>query len=240
MSRFMSYSLILALLTLLSSCGLFTPTLDKPAALCEEGQVSTEAEPCTPRPTDNGDTGADDGGSDPVDPNPDPASPTDPVSPADPTNPTEPTVPPATPASCENTTASVEAMPGLNSETTLKSCYTPGTSDSVFVSYKLEDSSVELIKPTIVFDIVKSAADSSTTSVAYSLLAAYPSANPDVFRDEVTKEDLLAGLETAVALKFKSSAVKGDYTMVISLFKDTDAYDGANLVGRVFYRFAIK
>jgi hypothetical protein len=230
--RFMSrlalrFTIAILFMGFLSACGLVTPpTLATPPALCKDGQVSTEAEPCTPRP---------------VVPEGTSNNPVSNPSGDNPTNiPTTPTDTPTTPKICPDTLAKVRTTVKLASQTTLKGCYTPGDSDSIYVSLKLKDSTVTFTEPTVVFDIVKMNEDKSTTSMAYSLLAGIPSANPDVFRNSVSKEDLLAGLETAVSLKFKSTAPVGKYSMVISLFVNTNAYDPANLVGRVFYAFEIK
>jgi hypothetical protein len=94
--------------------------------------------------------------------------------------------------------------------------------------------------PTLTFDMVRVNADRSVTSVAGNLLDGRPSANPNIFEGSVSKDQLLAGLEAAVAFRFKTSAPVGKYVMVISLFRDSDAYKPANLVGRVFYDFEIK
>jgi hypothetical protein len=213
----------------LAACGSSQP-LREPSPICNVGQISTEEEPCVARPPE---TETDPENPDPENPNPDTPTPETP----DPTTPTPEETPTETcgPAPVSTTSAAV-----ITSQTTFKACYAPGAADEVFVSLKLEDSAIAFIKPTIVFDIVRLNSDNSTTSMAVKLLDGQPSANPDFLKKDVTKEELLAGLEASVALKFKSSAPKGKYDMVISLFKDSDAYDGNNLVGRVFYNFEIK
>jgi hypothetical protein len=235
MSR-LAFRLALAVLfmVVLSACGLVTPpTLETPPSLCKEGQISTEAEPCTPRPVTPTDSS-----TDPTDPatNPNPSTPGS----GTPTNPTNPGSNPTTPSPCPTTPAKVTTTVKLASQTTLKGCYTPNAEDSIYVLLQLKDSTVTFTEPTVVFDIVRVNTDKSTTSMAYSLLEGIPSANPDVFRSAVTKEDLLVGLESAVSIKFKSTAPEGKYLMVISLFVNKNAYDPANLVGRVFYAFEIK
>jgi hypothetical protein len=239
MSRLLRPAVLLLFVVTLSACGLVTPpTLEAPPPLCDIGQESTETDPCTARPV-NTNTSSDstnpatDSSGVPTD-TPPPSDNGDTSSPPPSDNQPTPT------ASCSTAPTSVSAMPKLVSQTTLKSCYFPGASDSVYVSLQLQDDSVTFTEPTIVFDIVRTNANGSTTSVAYSLLAGIPSANPDVFRGMITKDMLLAGLETAVSLKFKSTAPAGNYTMVISLFVNDNAYDPANLVGRVFYPFEIK
>jgi hypothetical protein len=220
---------------ILSSCDLIAqPTSATPPPPCAVGQESTEAEPCTPRPPNDDTDEAD--------------SPTTPNSPS-PENPEETPPTPAPddgddvpgPVSCEDATVTPRMDSSiLSSETGLKSCYAPGSSPDIFASLKLEDNTVALIDPTIVFDIVRDNPDGSTTSVAASLLDERPSVNPDIFTGDVTKEQLLAGLEVAVSLSFSESAPPGKYVMALSLFKDQNAFDPNNLVGRVFYDFEIK
>jgi hypothetical protein len=195
----------------LVACGV-PPVLDLPPPVCEDRQVSTEEEPCIEGPTA-----------------------------PSPTPPGSPTEPPTTPTSCTDIPANVRRTAKfLTSQTTFKSCYKPSDSDTVYVGIKLEDDRVTFVKPLFVFDIVVLNSDGSTRSVASSLLDGYPSSNPDIFQADLTEEDLLAGLEASVAFKFKSSAPEGQYIMAISLFKDRDAFDRANLVGRIFYDFEIK
>lgn len=104
----------------------------------------------------------------------------------------------------------------------------PGASDDVFLSYQLLDSTVDMPTPTIVFDIVRPNAGNSPVSVACDLLDGRPRANPNIFEGAITKEQLLTGLEAAVAFRFKPGAPVGRYVMVISLFRDSDAFNPAN------------
>jgi hypothetical protein len=170
-----------------------------------------------------------------------PGTPTDPNQPGNPTPPTPPTTPtdPNPPRGC-GTTARVRSGSTLSSQTTFQSCYAPGASSTVFLSYRLLDSSVTMANPTLVFDMVRVNADRSTTSVAGDLLDGRPSANPNIFEGSISKDQLLTGLRAAVAFRFKASAPEGKYVMVISLFRDGDAFNSSNLVGRVFYDFEIK
>jgi hypothetical protein len=210
---------LLICLLLLSSCNLIAPPASAtPPSPCAAGQVSTEAEPCTPRPPDE-DTDGD--------------APTPGETPDGEDAPA--------PVACENATVTPRMDASiLSSETSLKSCYAPGDAPNIFASLKLEDSTVTLISPIIVFDIVRDNPDGSTTSVAASLLAERPTVNPDILGGNVTREQLLAGLEAAVSLAFSETAPSGKYVMALSLFKDQNAYDPNNLVGRVFYDFEIK
>jgi hypothetical protein len=205
------------LLFLLAACGvLVPPPVDTPPSVCEEGQQSTEEVPCTPRPDDGNGGGDEDGGGD-GDSGEEPAS-------------------------CETTTVTPRYNARiLSSQTTLKSCYAPGSSDTVFMSLKLEDSTITFIAPTLVFDIVTVDANGNTKSVAGTLLGNQaPGVNPDILRDDISKEQLLGGLEAAVSFKFSGSAAPGKYVMVLSLFMDADAHKQENLVGRTFYDFEIK
>ncbi len=204
---------------LLSACNL-TPTPVPAQPLCNDGQVSTVAEPCTAKPNTGGDTGGSDTGAEP-------ATPSDPG---------------ATPTlSCKDVTVKPRSQATLSAQTTMQSCYEPGSSNAVYMSVKLLDDTVTFVKPTFVFDIVRVNANGSTTSVAYQLLGKNrPSASPDIFQSAIMKEQLLEGLETSVAFKFDANAAEGKYVMVISLFKDSDARKPANLVGRIFYDFEIK
>jgi hypothetical protein len=104
----------------------------------------------------------------------------------------------------------------------------------------LVDSSAVFSKPTLVFDIVRVNADRSVTSVAGSLLDGRPSANPNVFEGDLTEAQLRAGLRAAVAFKLKADAPKGEYVMVLSLFKAQDANNAANLVGRIYYDLEVR
>jgi hypothetical protein len=198
----------------ISACGVVTPPpVPTPPPLCNNGQTSTEAEPCTARP-------APDTGSTP--------------------DPNNPGGTPTTPQTCQNSPATVRSTKALCSTTTFKARYAPGASDTIYMSVKLRDATVTFVKPTFVFDIVRVNADRSTTSVAGPLLNnKAPSANPDIFQSDLTKEQLLAGLETSIAFEFFAKAAVGKYVMVISLFSNTDAKNPANLVGRVFYNFEI-
>jgi hypothetical protein len=195
----------------ISACGVVTPPPVKtPPPLCNEGQTSTEAEPCTARPTTT------------------------------PNNPSTPNNPGTTPQACQNSPATVRSTKALCSITTFKASYAPGASDTIYMLVKLEDATVTFVKPIFVFDIVRVNADKSTTSMAAQLLGnKRPSANPDIFQSDLTKEQLLTGLETSIAFEFSAKAAVGKYVMVISLFSNTDAKDPANLVGRVFYNFEV-
>jgi hypothetical protein len=211
---------------LLSSCNLIAPPASAtPPPPCAAGQVSTEAEPCTSRPPDEDTDG--DGNPDTGDAPTPGETPDGEDAPA--------------PIACENATVTPRMDASiLSSETSLKSCYAPGDAPNIFASLKLEDSTVTLVSPIIVFDIVRDNADGSTTSVAASLLDERPTVNPDILGGNVTREQLLAGLEAAVSLSFSESAPPGKYVMALSLFKDQDAFDPNNLVSRVFYDFEIK
>jgi hypothetical protein len=195
----------------ISACGVVTPPpVPTPPPLCNNGQTSTKAEPCTARPTTT------------------------------PNNPSTPNNPGTTPQACQNSPATVRSTKALCSTTTFKASYAPGTAETVYMLVKLEDANVTFVKPIFVFDIVRVNADKSTTSMAAQLLGnKRPSANPDIFQSDISREQLLAGLETSVAFQFAAKAAVGKYVMVISLFKDTDAFKSANLVGRVFYNFEI-
>lgn len=201
----------------LSACGAVLPSpLAAPPPICQDGQVNTEEVPCTPGPDDGGDDGGgdngggDDGGAEPI--------------------------------SCETAAVTPRFKARiLSSQTTLKSCYARGSSATVFMSVKLEDSTIAFRDPTLVFDIVRVGTNGSTTSVAGSLLGNQaPGVNPDIFQGDITKEQLLSGLEAAVSFKFSGEATPGKYVMVLSLFMDADAFNPANLVGRIFYDFEIK
>jgi hypothetical protein len=220
----LQFLLILLFVTFLSACAV-PEALPTPPAPCESGQTNTPETPCIP----------DDSG--------DPTTPGTPTNPNTPTNPGTPTDPanPGTPVSCENTTVKPRTNANLfQATTTLKSCYAPGSSNTSVMGVKLLNSSVVFAKPLFVFDIVRVNPDKSTTSVAADLLDGRPSANPNIFESDLTKEQLLAGLRASIAFKFKGSAPKGNYIMVLSLFKDADAYNAANLVGRIFYDIEIK
>lgn len=204
----------------LSACGaVVPPPLAAPPPICQDGQVNTEEVPCTPGPDDGGDDGGDDdgGGDDGGDNGPEPLS-------------------------CETTTVTPRFKARiLSSQTTLKSCYARGSSATVFMSVKLEDSTIAFRDPTLVFDIVTVDANGNTKSVAGPLLGNQaPGVNPDILREEITKEQLVSGLEAAVSFKFSDNATPGKYVMVLSLFMDSDAFNPANLVGRIFYDFEIK
>ncbi len=202
---------------MLSACGVVPPSLATPPAPCADGQISTPDNPCIP------DTIPPD--TDSPDPTPDPTP--------------DPDGTPA-PAACTNLTVQPRTNPALfSAQTTMKSCYAPGLGDTVVMSVKLLDSTKVFVKPIFVFDIVR-VVGNTTSSVAGDLLDGIPSANPDIFRSGLTKEQLLSGLKAAVAFKFKSDAPKGKYVMVLSLFKDADAFNPANLVGRIFYDLEIK
>jgi hypothetical protein len=208
----------LLVIVLFSACAVVPPPVATPPAPCADGQTSTAANPCTPD-TDPPDTGG------------------NPNNPGDPDNPGGNPAP----AACEDTVVKPRTNPKLFSvDTSLKSCYAPGSSETVVKSVKLVDSTQVFVKPTFVFDIVRVNADGSTTSVAGDLLDGIPSSNPDIFRSELSKDQLLSGLKVAVAFKFKADAPKGKYVMVLSLFKDADAYNGSNLVGRIFYDLEVK
>jgi hypothetical protein len=209
---------------LLSACGsIVPPAVATPPAPCADGQTNTPENPCTPDTTNN-----------PTDPG---GNPTDPGG-----NPTDPGGNP-TPTTCADITVEPRTNPKLfSAQTTLKSCYAPGSSETVVMSIKLVDNTVVFVKPTIVFDIVRVSNDAqkTVTSVAGDLLDGRPSANPNIFESDISKDQLLAGLRAAVVFKFKSSAAKGNYVMVLSLFKDADAFNPKNLVGRIYYDFEIK
>jgi hypothetical protein len=210
-TRFIAFAFFILFI---SACGVVTPPpVPTPPPLCNEGQISTEAEPCTARPT------------------PDPNNPN---------NPSNPSNPGTTPKACQNSPTTVRSTKALCSITTFKASYAPGASDTIYMSVKLRDATVTFVKPTFVFDIVRVNVDKSTTSVAGPLLNnKAPSANPDIFQGDLTREQLLTGLETSIAFEFSAKAAVGKYVMVISLFSNTDAKDPANLVGRVFYNFEI-
>lgn len=230
--RFLPVFIVIFLTLMLSACGMFVPPpVAPPPGVCQENQVSTDAEPCVARPE--------------VSPATEPEnSSDDPVMTEQPMAETPASgVPPKTPVkTCWDLSATyfTTPYPALSSQTTFKKCYEPGAADTVFLSFKLEDSTVTFVKPLMVFDIVAVNPDGSTKSMAYTLLDGRPGANPNFLEDDLTKEQLLAGLETSVAFKFKSTAPEGNYAMVISLFKNTNAYDGRNLVGRLHYDFQIK
>lgn len=146
------------------------------------------------------------------------------------------------PASCYMTNVTPCSSPRiLSSQTMFKSCYAPGSSDTVFMSIKLEESTIDFIDPTLVFDIVKVNPDKTTTSVAGSLLGNQAiTVTPDIFKSDITEEQLLNGLGVTVSFKFLERSEPGNYVMVISLFMDEDAFNPDNLVSRLFYRFEIK
>jgi hypothetical protein len=226
MSRLALSFFCVGVLLFLSACGAITPpAMPAPAPICEKGQANTPENPCTPGPggtEDGGNTGGGDGGTGGGDTGGGDTG--------------------GNPASCETT----EVKPRFNakllsSQTTLKSCYAPGDSATVFMSVKLEDSTIVFVDPTLVFDIVRVNANRSTTTVAGPLLGNQaPGVNPDIFRGDISKEQLVSGLEAAVSFKFSSKATPGKYVMVLSLFKDRDAFNPANLVSRIFYDFEIK
>ncbi len=218
-TRFYLMGLLFAVL-LFSACDVVPAPVATPALPCENGQTSTPETPCVA----GVDEPATDPGSNPGEPG---GNPTDPGG-----NPT--------PQGCKNSPATVRSSATLCSSTTLKNSYAQGSSDTVVMSVKLLDATVTFIEPTIVFDIVRVNADRSTTSVAADLLDGRPSANPNIFERAMKREELLAGLKASVAFKFKSSAPAGKYVMVLSLFKDADAFNVANLVGRIFYDLEIK
>lgn len=210
-SKYFRFLTLMVFMLIFSACNVVPPPLDTPPAPCADGQISTPTNPCTQ------DTTPPETGGSPNNPGGNPA-----------------------PQVCTNSPATVRSTPALCSSTTLESSYAPGSSDTVVMSVKLVDNTVVFVKPTFVFDIVRVNADGGTTSVAGHLLDGIPSSNPDIFRSELSKDQLLAGLKAAVAFKFKADAAKGKYVMVLSLFKDTNAYNGANLVGRIFYDLEIK
>lgn len=212
--------LFIVFIMILSACGSLVPqALPTPPAPCAAGQTNTPESPCIPD-TNN-----------PTDPGNNPTNPGN--------NPTDPGGNP-TPQVCQNSPATVRSSKSLCSSTTLKSNYVLGASDTVVMSVKLLDSTVVFVQPTIVFDIVRVNPDRSVTSVAGDLLEGRPSANPNIFEGNLSKDQLLAGLKASVAFKLKSGAPAGKYVMVLSLFKDADAYNPANLVGRIFYDLEIK
>jgi hypothetical protein len=235
-------STILLLFTcLLSACGAILSPVATPPSVCAAGQVSTESEPCVARPATTDTAGESAAGETTEAPNESDDTAEGDAAEDAPLSPSEAAeVPQTKPVQFCPTFANVSTTtPRVSSVTTLRSCYAPGVADAVFVSFKLEDSTVTLVKPILVFDIVRVNADQSTTSVAHTLLDARPATNPNFLQRSLTKEELLAGLEASVALRFKTAAPVGKYVMAISLFKNTNAYDPNNLVGRVFYTFEI-
>jgi hypothetical protein len=192
----------------LAACGAVVPATVDTPPPICEVGQESTEVPCTPRPDDGG---GDDGGGDDG----------------------------GEPTSCETTKVTPRFNARiLSSQTTLKSCYASGSSDTVFMSVKLEKSTLAFIDPTLVFDIVTVDAKGNTKTVAGPLLGNQaPGVNPNIFQENISK---VSGLEAAVSLQFWDKATPGNYVMVLSLFMDKDAFNPANLVGRIFYDFEIK
>ncbi len=127
----------------------------------------------------------------------------------------------------------------LNS--TFKSCYKRGASDTVTFDLKVAESKISTDRVLFVVDIVVENPNKSTTSVSNQFFASQGdiSVTPNIFVNGASKAELVAGLKATINFKFKSSSPVGDpYYFVVSLFKGGGNTDNpADVIGRIIYKF---
>jgi hypothetical protein len=131
--------------------------------------------------------------------------------------------------------------------TTMKTCYTPGASDTVTFTIEPNQANLDAPRAVVVFDIVRNDGD-RFPSVILQVIDVYSlEVNPDIFRDSIDMALVQEGLQGEISFKIQPNAPVGNYTMVISVFRLPDGlrpsdvtYDPNALAGRVFYRFRIE
>jgi hypothetical protein len=132
--------------------------------------------------------------------------------------------------------------------TSMKSCYTPGASDTVSFTISPKAADLNAPRAVVVFDIVSNdEGDAFPSKIMQVLDVSSLSVNPDIFRDSVEMSVVQAGLEGEIAFTIRNNAPVGSYTMVISVFRLPEGlrprdvtFDGNMLAGRVFYKFSIE
>jgi hypothetical protein len=151
---------------------------------------------------------------------------------------------------CQDVTTITPTVTGqaFTSTTTMKTCYTPGASDTVAFSIKPDVADLNAPGAVVVFDIVSNDEGEAYPSRILRVIDLNSLAvSPDIFRDSLEMSLVQAGLEGEISFTMRNNAPPGNYTMVISFFRLPDGlrprdvtYDGNMLAGRVFYAFRIE
>jgi hypothetical protein len=158
-------------------------------------------------------------------------------------------VSPALAQSCQNaaTITPTTTQKAFAATTTMKDCYTPGSSETVSFAISPNKADLNAPKAVVVFDIVSNDANGYPSRILQVLDVNALAVNPDIFRDSLEMSLVQAGLEGEISFKMNDNAPLGNYTMVISVFRLPEGlrpgdvtYDGNMLAGRVFYKFRIE
>ncbi len=132
--------------------------------------------------------------------------------------------------------------------TTMKNCYTPGSSDTVSFTILPDAADLSTPRAVVVFDIVSlDEGDAFPSKIMQVIDVNSLSVNPDIFRDSIEMNLVQAGLEGEITFKMRNNAPPGNYTMVISIFRLPEGlrprdvtFDPSALAGRVLYAFRIE
>ncbi len=132
--------------------------------------------------------------------------------------------------------------------TSMKTCYTPGTSDTVSFTISPDQADLNAPRAVVVFDIVSNdEGDRFPSKIMKVIDVNSLSVNPDIFRDSLDMSLVQAGLKGEISFKMRGNAPLGNYTMVISVFRLAEGlrprdvtYDASALAGRVFYGFRLE
>jgi hypothetical protein len=149
---------------------------------------------------------------------------------------------------CQTSETITPSSPVFEVSTTMKDCYTPGSTATVSFSIAPGTADLAAPKAVVVFDIVSNDEGDAFPSKTMQVIDVNAlSVNPDIFRDSIEMSVVQAGLQGEISFKMRNNAPPGSYTMVISIFRLAEGLrprdvtsDSGALAGRVFYKFRLE
>lgn len=136
----------------------------------------------------------------------------------------------------------------FTSTSSLKNCYVPGTSTTIFMSLTPKLANLNAERAALVFDIVRVDETKTYPSVILDLFDRNSiKVSPDIFSQPLPMADVKDGLLADISFTLLSSASAGNYALVISVFRlgpgqtpDQVTNNVNALAGRVHYDFKVE
>ena len=104
--------------------------------------------------------------------------------------------------------------------TSLQSNYEQGAEDVITISVQLTNDALELSEAVVFLNIVEVDDAGRYPQAAHRIFSAAEEI-PTIFKQVVTKEQLLEGLSTTLSFSLKDDAPEGTYSLVLQVLKGT-------------------